>query len=492
MATENMIPPTTFDSLKHEKAASMNVDSTFADHVDTNKHIDELIDETDDLLELNDSRTSKTHDNRIKHKNRRYTRSCEYPDDSANNKFLSTLSASLPDHFTFMPGLAAKSWSKKYSKNSRRSRKETGRGLAKKGGAGGKFTWGAAADQVDESVANTDPSDINYESDKEENCEYIVITPPLTDEEIERHVTASITEYYEHGDSDEVGCQLEEYNFDGKEYQIVVIAVTLAMEHKASHRELTSVLISDLYSRLLNMPDYEQAFKVLIKNMPDLVLDTPDAAIVLGNFIARAIADDCLPPCFVTKLKQTLKDPLQLQAIEHAASLLESKFSMLKLDSIWGEGGGHRPVVSLVSRIQLLLDEYISSADMEEATRCLTELEVPHLHHHLIYEGVMKALEDMRERTLTLIGELLQYLYKTIIVTVDQLTLGFNKVYEEIEDIVIDVPLAYPLLEKLVAKCESFLPKELVKKCPVQQRGRRRFLSESDGKFKEDPIEAQA
>lgn len=91
----------------------------------------------------------------------------------------------------------------------------------------------------------------------------------------------------------------------------------------------------------------------------------------------------------------------------------------------------------------------------------------------------------MRERTLTLISELFQYLYKTIVITVDQLTLGFNQVYEEIEEIVIDVPLAYPLLERLVAKCESFLPKELVKRSP-KQRGRKRFLSESDGKFKEE------
>lgn len=169
--------------------------------------------------------------------------------------------------------------------------------------------------------------------DNQDNCEFIVITPPLTDEEIERHVTAAISEYYEHGDSNEVAYQLEEFNFDNKEYQIIVIAVTLAFEHKSSHRELTSVLISDLYDRLLKMSDFEEGFKVLIKNLQDLVLDTPDAPIVLGNFIARCVADDCLPPCFITKLKNTLEDPLQLQAVEHAASLLNSRFSMLKLDT---------------------------------------------------------------------------------------------------------------------------------------------------------------
>lgn len=159
---------------------------------------------------------------------------------------------------------------------------------------------------------------------------------------------------------------------------------------------------------------------------------------------------------------------------------------MLKLDSIWGhEIGGMRPVQSLVSRIQLLLCEYISSGDIEEATRCLKELEVPHLAHHLVYEAVIKALEDMKERTLVLIAELFQYLYKTVIITVDQLTIGFDQVYEELDEISIDVPLAYPILEKLVAKCESFLPKDLVRRCPMQ-RGRKRYLSESDGKFKED------
>jgi len=48
------------------------------------------------------------------------------------------------------------------------------------------------------------------------------------------------------------------------------------------------------------------AFEVLLKNLPDLVLDTPDAATVLGNFIARAVADDCLPPKFVQICKEKI------------------------------------------------------------------------------------------------------------------------------------------------------------------------------------------
>ena len=40
-------------------------------------------------------------------------------------------------------------------------------------------------------------------------------------------------------------------------------------------------------------------FDALLAQLNDLSLDTPNAAELLGNFIARAVADDCLPPAFV-------------------------------------------------------------------------------------------------------------------------------------------------------------------------------------------------
>ena len=45
------------------------------------------------------------------------------------------------------------------------------------------------------------------------------------------------------------------------------------------------------------------AFDFLMKNLDDLVLDTPDAPTILGNFMARAIADDCIPPKFILSYK---------------------------------------------------------------------------------------------------------------------------------------------------------------------------------------------
>lgn len=68
-----------------------------------------------------------------------------------------------------------------------------------------------------------------------------------------------------------------ELNLGENEHQLLVVMVSLAMERKASHREMTSILISDLYGRIFCEEDIERGFDLLLKSLPDLVLDTPTA-----------------------------------------------------------------------------------------------------------------------------------------------------------------------------------------------------------------------
>ena len=92
---------------------------------------------------------------------------------------------------------------------------------------------------------------------------------------------------------------LEDYNFGENRYQVAVLAIELAMDHKPSNREMTSLLLSDLYQRFLGERDMEKALDQILRNLPDLVLDTPEAPTILGNFIARSVADDTLAPRFL-------------------------------------------------------------------------------------------------------------------------------------------------------------------------------------------------
>ncbi|GAB6023316.1 hypothetical protein CHUAL_008119 [Chamberlinius hualienensis] len=366
-------------------------------------------------------------------------------------------------------------------KNSRKSRNGFGRGLPKKGGGGGKGTWGKPGSEMLAEGDNENPGDPNYDSDSQDSYVLAALRPELSDEEIFKNVEAILLEYFENSETREVIVSLSELNFGDRKFRIPVIAISLAMEKKPSNRERTSVLISDLYPDRLSQTDIAKGFDYLLHNLSDIVLDTPEAPVILGNFIARAVADDCLPPKFLAEYKGVIECVYAKAAIERADVLLSMKHGLVRLDNVWGVGGGTRPVKYLIKKMVLLLKEYVSSGDTVEAARCLNDLEVPHFHHELVYEAIVMVLEDMNERTADLVCRLLKSLYASVIVTPDQLTRGFERVYESMLDICLDVPNAYTILERFVGKCQSsgFVSDEIVRKLP--SRGRKRFVSEGDG-----------
>ncbi len=60
------------------------------------------------------------------------------------------------------------------------------------------------------------------------------------------------------------------------QFQTIVIAIEAAMDHKPSHREMTSVLISQLLMEgVLSSEDVAKGFEILLGNLPDLILDAP-------------------------------------------------------------------------------------------------------------------------------------------------------------------------------------------------------------------------
>ena len=84
--------------------------------------------------------------------------------------------------------------------------------------------------------------------------------------------------------------------------------MTLALEQKPANREKVSVLISDLYGQVLNAREVAHGFDLILQQLEDLMLDTPDITEAVGNFIARCVADDCLAPAYVTRPHPTLRD----------------------------------------------------------------------------------------------------------------------------------------------------------------------------------------
>ncbi|SPP78097.1 programmed cell death protein 4 [Drosophila guanche] len=367
-------------------------------------------------------------------------------------------------------------------KNSRRSRNLTrGRGLPKKGGAGGKGVWGLPGSEALAELYE-DENDPNYDSEcNDRNVELREVITETTPEEFFKLAEPIVLEYYEHGDTHEVALSFDEILQSPLREQITSILVEIAMDHKDSQREMTSVLISDLYGRVITGKDIEKGFNILLSNLPDLILDTPEAPIMLGNFMARAIADDCIPPKFVAKPEETLQlSEYAEQALRRADSLLH-KQGWAHLDNVWGMGGPLRPVKTITKQMTLLLKEYISSRDVAEAHRCLRALEVPHYHHELVYEAIVMTLESLSQTTEEAMCELLKSLDLTCLVLPAGMEQGFIRAFDDMADIVLDVPLAYIILDRFVERCNraGFLTDKIINNVP--SRGRKRFVSEGDG-----------
>lgn len=368
-------------------------------------------------------------------------------------------------------------------KNSRRSHNGHGRGLPKKGGAGGKGVWGVPGSELLEAYEDVNDPNYDYENLNSGDIELKVVIPNVSLEDLKKKIEPIMLEYFENGDTHEAALSVQDTILPKFRDIFVQIGIEISMDHKPSHREMTSVLISDLFGHVINEIDITKAFESLLFNLPDLILDIPDAPTIVGNFIARAIADDCIPPKFLITAKVKSAEKNFQEAISRADTWLSMKHGLVRLHNVWGVGGALRPVKYLTRQMTLLLQEFVSSGDIEEASRCLRSLEVPHFHHELVYEAIVMALEANSAVKEEALCKLLKSFDAAVLVTQDQMERGFLRVYEDLHDISMDVPLAYIILDRFVDRCSKlgFLSEVVISKLP--SRGRKRYVSEGDQQF---------
>ncbi|XP_016534918.1 programmed cell death protein 4b isoform X1 [Poecilia formosa] len=415
------------------------------------------------------SSSNNIHEARLKAKAKRRLRKNSSRDSGRGD--------SLSDNGEVVRGTSMAPTSPKSKLLDRKSRMGKGRGLPKKGGAGGKGVWGRSG-EVYEPV-EVDKKDPNFDEDQE-NCVYETVVPPLDERDFEKTVTPIVQEYFEHGDTNEVAELLADLNLGPMRSEVPSLAVSLALEAKASQRELTSRLLVDLCGSVLSHSDMESSFDKLLRDLPDLVLDTPGAPQLVGQFIARAVSDQILSKSYIDGYKGKVDCEHARAALDRAAVLLKMSMGGLRIDNHWGTGGGQRPVIQLIKEMNLLLKEYILSGDGKEAERCLRDLEVPHFHHEFVYEAIVMVLESRGEKTFKMVLQLLKSLSLSSIITEDQMQRGYERVYMDIDEINIDVPLAYFILEQFVEKSfhMGVIGVKLRDQCP--HRNRKRFVSEGD------------
>ncbi|CAF1360666.1 unnamed protein product [Adineta steineri] len=381
--------------------------------------------------------------------------------------------------------------SKKYN---RKSRQGKGRGLAKKGGGGGGFTWGVPGSELleeyNEDLDEDDLADLQYNQAKAKHLAESSKTTLETKftkleiiQDLDKDVKPLIDEYFVNGDANDVAQILRKFDVKQRGGELMGYIVTMALEKSNVHKELISRLLHDLSGIILRPNDYVSGYHSLLESLNDLSLDNPDGSSDIGKFIARSIADKCIDNTngkYFVQYKGNVKCAKMQAALDKAETLV-SMGDFYFLNNIWNaQSSGFRPVRELADRMNVIIHEYYDSGDSDETIRCLKELNVPHFFHEFVYELVDFCLEKNTERGQELTIALLEILAKSAVITYDQLKTGMLRLFDDIEDIQLDVPNVYEQLQSLLKQLEEkkILNHDITSNAP--QKGRKRMTSEGE------------
>jgi programmed cell death protein 4 len=130
------------------------------------------------------------------------------------------------------------------------------------------------------------------------------------------------------------------------------------------------------------------------------------------------------------------------EIVEHAKRMLviTSGPSGADMERIWGPGDG-RPVEEMKQAVDHLLLEYLSSADLAEACRCIKELNAPEFMHEIVKRAISCVLAK-GDASQQAICNLFIYMIEQDILTKQQTIKGFHRLYDRLDDLILDVPTA--------------------------------------------------
>jgi len=95
----------------------------------------------------------------------------------------------------------------------------------------------------------------------------------------------------------------------------------------------------------------------------------------------------------------------------------------------------------LANKVEMLLEEFLSSAEIEEATSCLEELKAPHFYPEVVNKAISLTFEK-RDRDREEIIRLFRHWLTNGTLKAEDFTKGFSLLLESVEDLDLDMPFA--------------------------------------------------
>jgi programmed cell death protein 4 len=170
-----------------------------------------------------------------------------------------------------------------------------GRGLAKKGGGGGNYTWGSLGSEVlDEYIEDFDEDDLDDLQYNQAKEKYIAESTASTLEKkvdglklidnFDKDIKPIIDEYFVNADANDVAQSLRKFDLRQRgDGELLAYIVTIALEKSNVHKELISRLLHDLNGVIFRANDYINCFNTLLTTLNDLSLDNPECSTDIGK-----------------------------------------------------------------------------------------------------------------------------------------------------------------------------------------------------------------
>ncbi|KAL1224462.1 MA3 DOMAIN-CONTAINING TRANSLATION REGULATORY FACTOR 2 [Cardamine amara subsp. amara] len=272
--------------------------------------------------------------------------------------------------------------------------------------------------------------------------------------EYKKKATIIVEEYFGTNDVVSVANELKELGLPEYRYYFVKKLVSMAMDRHDKEKEMAAFLLSTLYADVIDPPEVYRGFNKLVASADDLSVDIPDAVDVLAVFVARAIVDDILPPAFLKKQMKLLPDNSKgVEVLRKAEkSYLATPLHAEVVEKRWG-GTDNWTAEDVKGRINDLLKEYVMSGDKKEAFRCIKGLKVPFFHHEIVKRALIMAME--RQKAEVRLLDLLREAIEVGLINSTQVTKGFSRIIDSIEDLSLDIPEARRILQSFISKAAS-------------------------------------
>ncbi|XP_058763328.1 MA3 DOMAIN-CONTAINING TRANSLATION REGULATORY FACTOR 1-like [Vicia villosa] len=278
--------------------------------------------------------------------------------------------------------------------------------------------------------------DASFTNPAGENGEFQV-----EDEKVRKYKKEAVTiihEYFLSDDIPELIRSLEDLG--APEYNSVFLKrlITLALDRKNREKEMASVLLSALHIEIFSTEDIVNGFVMLLENAEDTTLDILDASNELALFLARAVIDDVLAPLNLDEINSRLPPKSSgSETVRMARTLVSARHAGERLLRCWGGGTGWA-VEDAKDKIMKLLEEYESGGVVSEACQCIRDLGMPFFNHEVVKKALVMAMEKQNDRLL----DLLQECFSEGLITTNQMTKGFTRIKDGLDDLALDIPNA--------------------------------------------------